>query len=127
MNVTCTAYFFESYSRSLQLPLIKMWDPLLQNFPQQNFECTDLLNRSFWFVRDLGNMESVLINSQAYVSSQVSFTVQKTGQVIVPAHDLWLRPMSLCHGTWCHLDLNFFNSDCKLMRSLIVKTYLDAC
>lgn len=47
--------------------------PTFTEFPLQILKCTDLLNRSFWVVRRLGNMESVLINPQAYVSSQVFF------------------------------------------------------
>ena len=85
MNVTCAGLFFESYACSLQLLLIKTWDPLLQNFPLQNFKCTDLLNRSRWVVRDLENMESVLINPPVCVIGQVSFTQLMIGQVTVPS------------------------------------------
>ena len=72
-----------------------MGDPLLQNFPLQNLKCTDLLNRSRWVVRDLGNMENVLINPLACVISQVSFTQLMIGQVTVPTHSLLLRLISL--------------------------------
>lgn len=99
---------FESYACSLQLLLIKMWDPLLQNFPLQNFKRTDLLNRSRWVVRDSGNMESVLINPLACVISQVSFTQLMIGQVTVPTCNLLLTLMSLCHEIWCHSELTTF-------------------
>lgn len=75
---------FESYACSLQLLLIKMWDPLLQNFPLQNLKCTDLLNSSQWVVGDWGNMESTLINPLVCVIGQVSFTQLMIGQVTVP-------------------------------------------
>lgn len=100
--------FFESHACSLQLLLIKMWDPLLQNFPLQNLKCTDLLNRSRWVVRDLGNMESVLVNPLACVISQVSFTQLAIGQVTVPTGNLLLTLMSLCHEIWCHSKLTTF-------------------
>lgn len=99
---------FELYTHSLQQLLIKIWDPLLQNFPQQNFKCTHLLNRSHWVVRDLGNMESVLINPLASVIRQVSFTQLMTGQVTILTCNLWLRSMSLCHEIWSHSNLATF-------------------
>lgn len=97
-----------SYACSLQLLLIKMWDPLLQNFPPQNLKCTDLLNRSRWVVGDWGNMESVLINPQACVIGQVSFTQLMIGQVTGPARNLLLTLMSHCYEIWCHSELTTF-------------------
>lgn len=75
---------FESYACSLRLLLIKMWDPLLQNFPLQNLKCTDLLNSSQWVVGDWGNMESALINPLLCVIGQVSLALLMIGQVTFP-------------------------------------------
>lgn len=99
---------FELYTHSFQQLLIKKWDPLLQNFPLQNFKCTHLLNRSWWVVRDLGNMKSALINPLASVISQNSFTQLMIGQVTIPTCNLLLRLMSLCHEIWCHSNPTTF-------------------
>lgn len=66
-----------SLSPSFQLLPVKLWDPLLLNFPQQNSKRTDLLNRSFWVDMELGNMESALINPPVCISCQVSFSRTK--------------------------------------------------
>ncbi len=99
---------FLNHTGFLQLLLIKMWNPLLQNFPPLNLKCTDLLNRSRWVVGDLGNMESVAINPPVCVIGQVSFTQRMVGQVTVPTRNLLLTLMSLCHEIWCHSKLITF-------------------
>lgn len=99
---------FELYTHFFQQLLIKIWDLLLQNFPLQNFKCTHLLNRSWWVVRDLGNMKSTLINPLVSVISQDSFAQLMIGQVTIPTCNLLLRLMSLCHEIWCHSNPTTF-------------------
>lgn len=95
MDVTCTASLSEACTRCLQQPLIKTREQLLQNFPQQSFKRTHLLNGSQRVLWDLGNMEGVLINPPASAIRQISFARLPSGQVTVLTGDLLLRSVSL--------------------------------